>query len=105
MTTIKIAKIYNGLLEETKVKGIFTRNGKEFFGPLFWEKDEEDEVKEILAEVTILDGESEEAEVSCVIDEYIELAKKHGLKVFKDTEKTMKHWQFMNGFSNVIFDQ
>lgn len=104
MTKIRIAKVYNRLTEKTKVIGIFSRNGKDFFGPLFWEKDEEDEVKEVLAERTVLDGESEEAEVACVIDEYIELAAKYGAKVYKDTEKTMKHWQFMNGFSNVIFD-
>lgn len=103
MTTVKIAKVFNNILKETKVTGIFTRNGKEFYGPLFWEKQEDDEVKEILEEVTIPDGESEKAEVSCVIDKYIELAEKHGIKAYKDTEKTMKHWQYMNGFSNTIF--
>ncbi len=103
MTIIRIAKIYNGLTEETKTKGIFTRNGKDFYGPLFWEKDEDEEIKDVLAEVKMPDGENEEAEITCVIDEYIELAKKHGVKVYEDTVKTMKHWQFMNGFSDVIF--
>lgn len=60
-------------------------------------------MKEVLEEVTVLDGESEEAEVACVIDEYIELAEKNGIKVTEDTKTTMAHWQYMNGFSDTIF--
>lgn len=35
MTIIRIAKVYDSILDETKTKGVFTRNGKEFMGPLF----------------------------------------------------------------------
>lgn len=103
MTVIKAAKVYNNILEKTKTTIIFSRGGKEFFGPLFREKGEDDEVREVLEEVTILRGESEVGEVACVIDEYIKLAQKHGIKTYKDTEETMKHWQYVNGFSDVIF--
>lgn len=102
MTTIQIVKIYDALMVETIMDVLFIRNGKTFSGGLFFKPEEWEHVEEVLEEVTIDDAD-EEAEVLKVIQTSIEMKKRHEMNVYDDSERTMKHWQFVNGFSNVIF--
>lgn len=102
MTLIKVAKVYSAILGEERIEVIFERKGREFWGALFWEKDEDNVVKEVIETVEI-NACYESNEVLNSIQKYIELSIKHGRKVYNDTLSTMLHWQYVHGFSSKIF--
>lgn len=102
MTTIKIVRLYNEILETEKTEVIFEKNGKEFWGALFWEPDSECRILEVLDTAEIED-KFERNEVLNCIQKYIEFSVKYEKETFKDTLATMLHWQLMNGFSKEVF--
>lgn len=93
---IKIAKVWNGILEEEKLTVVAEKHGKLFFGKLFFEPTDES-VREVLEEVEIPD-ESSNIEIAKAC---YPLYKKYGL-LAKDGSsfKCCAHWAYMNGLAD-----
>ena len=94
--------MYNEIMEESNPEVLFLKNGNTFTGGLFFRLDPWEIVEDVLEEVTVNDTD-EESEVLKVIQTAIEMKRRHNIKVFDDSERTMKHWQYVNGFSEIIF--
>lgn len=92
---ILMAEVYNEILEETSVKLVTERNGKQFFGKLFFEPVAEKIQKEL--KVVEL---PETADSKLVVDTAYGLITEYG-QLDKDgkTYSTMANWAYMN---NVI---
>lgn len=95
--TVKIAKVYNTLLEEESTQLIVEKDGKVYEGALFFELDPYDEITEILEQREVTGAEWG------IIYEAYKLMEKHGLTK-KSTLKTMLHWQWINGLTEKCFD-
>lgn len=102
MTTVKVVRLYNEILENEKVEIIFEKNGRTFCGALFWEEEPDSKILEVLDTAEIED-KFERNEVLNCIQKYIEFSVKYEKETFKDTLATMLHWQLMNGFSKEVF--
>lgn len=89
---------FDEILEEDEVDIIFVKDEQIFKGALFFEIQEWEQVKEVLKEEEFGADTEEELALQC-INFYIENADKH----YDSTEKTMRHWQFINGFTAHIF--
>lgn len=97
--TVKIANVYNAILEETKADLVVIKEDKTYIGKLFFEQDDHEEVRETIYEAEV-DGTAKE-----VMLKAYKLVKKAGM-VARDNKslKCMLHWQYMNGFSDEMFD-
>ncbi len=102
MTIVKAVRVYNKALEKVEIEVIFEKNGREFWGALFWENEEWIKILEVLETVEV-DDKYERHEVLSCVQKYIELSEKYRGDVCKDTLVTMLHWQYINGFSKEIF--
>lgn len=102
MTIVKAVRVYNEALEKEEVEVIFEKNGREYWGALFWENSEWNKILEVL-ETAEVDDKYERHEVLNCVQKYIELSVKYGGDVYKDTLATMLHWQHVNRFSKEIF--
>ena len=102
MTIVKAVRVYNEALEKAEIEVVFEKNGREFWGALFWENEEWIKIIEVL-ETAEIDDKYERHEVLNCVQKYIELSVKYGWSVHKDTLATMLHWQYINGFSKEIF--
>lgn len=92
--TIKIAIIRNSLLEEDK-KNVVFETDRTFIGPLFFEKDDMDEVVEVIEEKTV------DAPVLDILLTAYDMMKRNDRIASDDsTLRTMMHWQYMNSFSD-----
>ena len=107
MTTIYVAKIHNKLLGETKVDVLFYRNKKMYRGPLFWNFEDDkatgDRVVRYLENQIInIEGEMDTTreDMECYAT-YLTLCDKYGITKYNSTLSTMKHWSFMNGFTEI----
>lgn len=96
--TIKVAEVYSKILEESKLELVVEKGKDTFIGALFFKQDEDDEVRSAVDEVTV-DGTAEE-----IIDMCFYLKWRNGILHNSDGKamETMRHWQFMHGFSNEI---
>lgn len=92
---IKIAKVWSEILEEEKLTVVAEKNGRFFFGKLFFEPVDES-VREVLEEVEIPDSSSNvEVAKACY-----PLYEKYGL-LAKDGSafSCTAHWAYMNGLA------
>lgn len=48
MTIVKAVRVYNEALEKEEVEVIFEKNGREYWGALFWENSEWNKILEVL---------------------------------------------------------
>jgi hypothetical protein len=99
MFIVKALKVtvYSSILETKTTKFAFEKDNRIFVNPLFGELDEDEEIVSIQWESTIT-AETEKELVENCIDLIM-----NNFRTGKDIEKTMKHWQYMNGFTNHIF--
>ena len=103
MSTIKIVKIYDSILNETTTKVMFENFGKKYLGPLFWQ--EKDWVSETVVETVammIFETVDTKEKLNVFLKEATNLMRENGLKVTDTTISTMAHWQFLNGFTDII---
>lgn len=93
--TIKIANVYDTILEETKKELVVIKDRKTYIGALFFRKEETEVVKKVFDRVDI-DGSAFDAMIAAY-----HLMKKHD-RIAKDdkTLKTMMHWQYVNGLTD-----
>ena len=94
----QVVKIYDSILEETKQDIIFIRKGRKFRGALFFELDDWETVTEVLRLLKVT-ADSEEELAKKAITFYCEYAQ----TTYESTERTMRHWQYINGFTSHIF--
>lgn len=85
------------LLEETFMQILFEKDGKVFEGALFFEKDDDNVELEVVKQEEI-EADSDKELMEKVITFYMENA----TKTFESTAQSMRHWQFMNGFTSTI---
>ncbi|MDD4804909.1 MAG: hypothetical protein PHN69_07195 [Candidatus Pacebacteria bacterium] len=85
------------LLEETFMQILFEKDGKVFEGALFFEKDDDNVELEVVKQEEI-EADSDKELMEKVITFYMENA----TKTFESTARSMRHWQFMNGFTSTI---
>ena len=93
--SIRIANVYNTILEETKKEIVIVKDRKTYIGALFFKKDETEVVKKVFDRVDF-EGSAQEAMVKAY-----HMMKEHGLTKKDDkTLKTMLHWQYVNGLTD-----
>jgi hypothetical protein len=99
MKTVLAKKVLvrNVILEEESLKIRFRKDGKLFQGALFW-TDLEDDVELKVLNQEVIEAESDNELVQKVIAYYLENTE----KTYKGTASTMRHWQYVNGFTNTI---
>lgn len=85
------------LLEETFMQILFEKDGKVYEGALFFEKDDDNVELEVVKQEEI-EADSDKELMEKVITFYMENA----TKTFESTAQSMRHWQFMNGFTSTI---
>ena len=97
---VKVAEVYSNILEESKLELVVIRGTETFVGGLFFKQDEDDEIREVVDEVDV-DGTVEE-----IIDMCFYLRWRNDILHNRDGKcmSSMRHWQFMNGFSDEILD-
>lgn len=95
---VKIANVYNEILEETNEELVVEKDGKVFLGALFFQVEEWEKVQDTIDEV-VVDGNA----LDIVMAAY-ELKEKHGM-LAKDGKSlmTMLHWQYTNGVTDEMF--
>lgn len=95
--SIRIANVYDTLLEETKKEIVIVKDRKTYVGALFFRKDETEVVKKVFEKIEF-EGNAQEAMIKAY-----QMMKEHGLIAKDDkTLKTMLHWQYMNGLTDEI---
>ena len=93
MKTIKWAKIYSTLLEETKEDIVVETEGRVHIGALLFEADEDQKVKQVIEQVDLPDETSNNDFLDKIVEVYLRNSKKN----YSDTEGTIRHWFKMNG--------
>ena len=101
MTKMYVCKVYSKLLETSEIMVVSERNGKKYFGPLFNSKDPDERITRYLREVTV-ECEDSTSEDFKVYETYLDLCKEYGIKFYDSTLGTMKHWSYVNGFTDEI---
>ena len=91
--SIRIANVYDAILEETTKEIVIVKDRKTYIGALFFKKDETQLVKKVIERIDF-EGNAQGAMVTAY-----NLMKKHGMAK-RDTLKTMMHWQFINGMTD-----
>lgn len=102
MTKVKVCRVYDKGVKESTIKVVFEKNYVNFIGPLFSKKDSYQRITRNY-DVVEVSVEDESDEVDAVIAVYINLCNKYGIKVYESTERTMRYWQFINGFSKICY--
>jgi hypothetical protein len=92
---VRIQRVHDQILNETRNELVVVRNRRSYIGTLFFEKETWEKTGTIIEEV-IVDGSTSEILIAAY-----KLLKKHNMLASDgQTFKTMMHWQFVNGFSN-----
>ena len=95
--SIRIANVYNTILEETKKELVIVKDRKTYIGKLFFKKDESEMVKKVFERIDF-EGSAQDAMVVAY-----NLLKKYDMLAKDDkTLKTMLHWQYTNGLTDDI---
>jgi hypothetical protein len=100
MTTanIKIANVYNTILEEVRKTLVVTRkDGEIFVGALFFPHEKDDIIMDTIEEVTMKGTAEEIVNMCCYLKWRNGLLAKDG-----KTLQTMEWWQYCNGFTNEL---
>lgn len=108
MTTIKVVEILDNVMLETELEVLFIRNDRTYRGPLFWDFNEDRQtgskivkvIEEWITDPTETSKDKTQEDLTCY-DIYLHLCDKHGIKTYESTMKTMKHWSFINGFTDI----
>lgn len=96
---VKIANVYDALLEETKKELVITKGNQVYIGKLFFKKEEWEKVRRSKTSVHV-EGTAEE-----IIMKAYELLRDEDMLASDDKSlKVMLHWQFVNGFSDEMID-
>lgn len=104
MTNVYVCKVHDKILNESEIEIVVERNRKMYHGPLFWKHEEEKACgKRITRYLETIKIEAEDIveEDMAVFNTYINLCNKYGIKVHESTIGTLKHWSFINGFTEV----
>lgn len=98
--SVRIANVYDSLLEETKKDLVVVKDRKTYIGALFFRKEEWETVKKVFEKVEV-----EGSALDIILAAY-KLRQKHGL-VAKDDKSllTMLHWQHVNGLTDEILTE
>lgn len=93
--SIRIANVYDTILEETKKEIVIVKDRKTYIGALFFQKDEHQIVRKVFERIDF-EGGAQDAMVKAY-----HMMKAHGLTAKDDkTLKTMMHWQHVNGLTD-----
>ena len=95
---VKIAKVYNTILEETKTDLVIEKDNKTYIGALFFEAEEHETITEIIEEQQI-----EGTPAAIILTAYFMKKKYNLLAKDNKTLQVMAHWQHVNGFSDEMF--
>ena len=103
--TITIANLYNTILEEERKELIIKKGDDTFKGALMWKNEDlgDDVMRGKIEEQELEVNELNKETVENIIETAIEMMNKADMKVYDSTGKTMKHWQYLHSFSEVIF--
>lgn len=109
MTSIYVVEIQDNVALESELDILFVRNGNKYRGPLFFDFNEDlatgskimKTIDEWIVDPMGTSKDQAQEDLTC-FDIYLELCKKHGIKTYECTMKTMKHWSFINGFTDVL---
>lgn len=99
MAKLIVAKVYDSLMEEEETQIILFKNNKIFEASgLFFEWNEifTQRIEKVLKEIDL----SDTINASTLVNKVIELRKEFDMAVYKDSYKTLMHWQYMNGVTN-----
>lgn len=91
--SIRIANVYDTILDETTKEIVIVKDRKTYIGALFFKKDETEIVKKIIERIEF-EGNAQDAMIIAY-----NLMKKHGMTKHK-TLLTMLHWQHVNGLTD-----
>ena len=96
---IKIANVYDGLLEETRKELVIVKGNRVYIGKLFFKKEDFEIVRRTKNSVRF-EGNAEE-----IMLKAYEMCKEEGM-IAKDDKSllTMMHWQYMNGLTDEMID-
>lgn len=95
--SIRIANVYNTILEETQKEIVIVKDRKTYIGALFFKKDETQVVRKVFEREDI-----EGSALDAMLTAY-RMMKAHGLTKKDDkTLMTMMHWQYVNGLTNEL---
>lgn len=104
---MKIKKVLVSMGSESEERFLFVNEeGNQFHGPLFWNHKDEVEIGtrvRRIREVYEIEGSDTKEKIINLICKYKELCGIHDVKFYNSTPSTMLHWQFINGFSKVLF--
>lgn len=93
--SIRIANVYDTILEETKKDIVIVKDRKTYIGALFFQKDESQIVRKVFERIDF-EGGARDAMVKAY-----HMMKAHGLTAKDDkTLITMLHWQYANGLTD-----
>lgn len=97
--SVRIANVYDEILEETTKELVVVANRKSFVGALFFRKEKWEKVKKVIDKVDV-----EGSALDIVLAAY-NLKKKYGMLAKDDkTLQSMAHWQFVNGLTDEWID-
>lgn len=95
--SIRIANVYDTILEETEKEIVIVKDRKTYIGALFFKKDETQVVKKVFERIDF-DGSAQDAMIKAY-----HMMKSHGLTKKDDkTLLTMLYWQYVNGLTDEI---
>lgn len=95
----KKVRIKDLVLQEETNNIIFIKDDKIFKDALFFELDNQyEKIIKVYKEITF-----EGSEIN-VLKNVLDFYMKNAIKVYKDTLKTLQHWQFINGFTSIIIN-
>lgn len=90
-------EVYNEILENSRIEILFLKDEKIFSGALLFKLEQDDKiVKHQKTEIIEYTNENE------LMEKTIKFYKENAIKVFRTTEESMHHWQYMNGYTNTI---
>lgn len=93
--TIKIANVYDGILDEVRKELVIVRGRQSYVGKLFFKKEDWESVKKVHKKV-VIDGSAQD-----IMLEAYELLREEGMLAKDDKSLLcMMHWQFVNGLTN-----
>lgn len=93
--SIRIANVYDTILEETKKTIVIVKDRKTYIGALFFRKDETEQVKKVFEKVEF-EGSARDAMIKAYY-----MMKNHNLLAKDDKTLTcMLHWQYINGLTD-----
>lgn len=93
------ATIFSEALSESKEKILFIKEDETFVAPLFFKMETSDESIERVLKTEEINAVDENE----LVEKVVEFYKENMNDTFESTESTMKHWQYMNSFTNQMY--